>query len=291
MIRTLLLGGAAALASSAALAADLPRRVEAPPVFTPVPVFTWTGFYAGLHTGYAFTDNPNIRTTGLSAVTQANVNANFRPATLKSEVDGFARIGGGFGYNWQLTPGSGFVVGAAFDITWTDLDKNTGFVGNPNTVGGAFPASPNVSAYRQDLDYLGTVNGKIGYAFDRFLVYGTGGLAFGQVNYGASFFGTGAQGQPLQFVGGYDKLFETGYNYGGGVEYAIPADSFLNYFAFGRLLGIKSDVTVKAEYIRYDLGNRTIRVLNAAGTDGYNARFGTEGSLIRAGFNYKFSAY
>ncbi len=44
MIRALLLGSAAALATTAAFAADLPRR-EAPPVaFTPVPVFTWTGF-------------------------------------------------------------------------------------------------------------------------------------------------------------------------------------------------------------------------------------------------------
>ncbi|WP_342149534.1 porin family protein [Methylorubrum sp. SB2] len=287
MIRSLLLGGVAALASTAALAADLPRRVAPAPVFTPVPVFTWTGFYAGLHTGYAFTDNPNIRTTGLTAVTQANVDANFRPATLKSEVDGFSKIGGGMGYNWQVTPGSGFVIGAAFDITWTDLHKNTGFGGAFNPAQGG----SNASVYTQNLDYLGTVNGKLGYAFDRFLVYGTGGLAFGQVAYGAQLFGTPANGLPLQFLGGYDKQFETGYNYGGGIEYAIPTDSFLNTFAFGKLLGIKSDVTIKAEYIRYDLGSRTIAILNPAGTNGYAARFGTEGSLIRAGFNYKFSAY
>ncbi|GJE76010.1 hypothetical protein BGCPKDLD_2601 [Methylorubrum suomiense] len=294
VIKAFLLGGAAALATSAALAADLPRRAEPPPVFSPVPVFTWTGFYAGLHTGYAFTDNPNIRTVGNQAGTALNVANNFRPASLKSEVDGFSKIGGGFGYNLQFTPGSGFVVGAAFDITWTDLEKNRGFLGSPNTVGGLFPATPNASVYTQNLDYLGTVNGKIGYAFDRFLVYGTGGLAFGQVAYGASFFGTAAQGQPLQFVGGYDKQFETGYNYGGGIEYAIPAESFLNYFAFGRFLGIKSDVTIKAEYIRYDLGGRSIvvqGVLPGNAATSYTSTFKTEGSLIRAGFNYKFSAY
>jgi outer membrane immunogenic protein len=299
VIKALLLGGAAALASTAALAADLPRRAGPPPVFTPVPVFTWTGFYAGLHTGYAFTDNANIRTVGNQAGTALNVTNNFRPASLKSEVDGFSRIGGGFGYNLQFTPGSGFVVGAAFDITWLDLDKNTGFVGAPNPVlvGGvptALPATPNASVFTQNLDYLGTVNGKIGYAFDRFLVYGTGGLAFGQVNYGASFYGTITQGLPLQFLGGYDKQFETGYNYGGGVEYAIPADSFLSYFAFGKLLGIKSDVTLKAEYIRYDLGSRSVVVPGVlAGNAGlsYTSTFKTEGSLVRAGFNYKFSAY
>ena len=285
MIRALLLGSAAALATTAALAADLPRRAAPPPVFTPVPVFTWTGFYAGLHTAYAFTDNTNIRTSGNDPFTATNVALGRRPASLKSEVDGFSRIGGGFGYNVQFTPGSGFVAGVAFDISWTDLQKNTGYYGPPNPVIG------NASVYTQNLDYLGTVNGKLGYAFDRFFVYGTVGLAFGNVTYGASFYNPGAT--VLQYLGGYDANFETGYNYGGGVEYAIPADSFLSYFAFGKLLGIKSDVTLKAEYIRYDLGARNILVnqVSAAPAGSYTSRFSTEGSIVRAGFNYKFSAY
>ena len=156
MIRALLLGSAAALATTAALAADLPRR-EAPPIaFAPVPVFTWTGFYAGLHTGYAFTDNQNIRTSGNDLFTAGNVTAGRRPASLKSEVDGFSKIGGGFGYNVQFTPGSGFVAGVALDVTWLDLDKHTGFYGTPNPVVG------NASVYTQNIDFLGTVNGKLG---------------------------------------------------------------------------------------------------------------------------------
>ncbi len=291
MKKLLLAGAAMALLTTAASAADLPRRAAPTPVFEPIPVFTWTGFYAGLHSAYAFTDNANIRTNGNQLGTEANVVAAFRPRSLKSEVDGFAKIGGGMGVNYQLTPGSGFVVGAAFDISWTDLQKNTGYVGpfNPAVTG---PGN-NASVFSQNLDYLGTVNGKLGYAFDRFLVYGTGGLAFGNVSYGAQFFGTqgGTPAFPLQFLGGYDVNFETGYNYGGGVEYAIPADSFLNFFSVGRLLGLKSAATLKAEYIRYDLGSRNIivqGVLPGNAATSYTSRFSTEGSLIRAGFNYKF---
>ena len=43
-----------------AAAADLPRRQAPPPVFTPIPVFTWTGFYAGLESAYTFTDNQRM---------------------------------------------------------------------------------------------------------------------------------------------------------------------------------------------------------------------------------------
>lgn len=105
-------GAVSALMIGSATAADLPRRVAPPPVFVPIPVFTWTGFYAGLHSAYAFTDNERIRTVGNQPGTQANVDNGFRAASLKSEVDGFAKIGGGFGVNYQLTPGSGFVFGA-----------------------------------------------------------------------------------------------------------------------------------------------------------------------------------
>lgn len=284
----------AALATAAlggtALAADLPRRA-APPVYTPIaPVFTWTGVNFGLTTSYLFTDRQNVVTFGNQANTATNVGLGRRAPVASTKVDGFANVGGGIGYDYQFTPGNGIVIGVAADASWTDLRKRQGYVG-PALVQNGFV--PDVSRYSQTLDYLGTVRGRIGYAFDRFLVYGTGGFAFGDVDYRAEFFRS--PDQALAYAGRSSRT-ETGYAYGGGIEYAIPADSFLNRFNFLSLIGIQSQaVTLKAEYLHYDLGRRSVLVnntgLGGAATGSYTSTFRTEGNLVRAGLTYRFGSF
>ena len=293
----LLAGGASLLAISAAQAADLPRRAAPPPVFTPVPVFTWTGFYAGFNAGYAWSDRRRETVTGLitDPIPAADYLAALGTGTGRGDSGGFTG-GGQIGYNIQFTPGSGFVIGVEADAAYTDLTRRTA---SQATIFG-FPEAPGVndvelsSATRSELSFLGTVRGRIGYAFDRFLVYGTGGFAYGQAKYSSvlniGYTLGGVTTFPTASVtGGYDD-FLTGYAYGGGIEYALPTDNFLNFFK-------SSAVTFKVEYLHFDLGSRNVigsyDIIPASGTTvaATQTRLRTEGDIVRAGINYKFGSY
>ena len=254
--------------TAAASAADLPRRAP-PPVFVPVPVFTWTGAYFGINAGYITSTRDTVTTVGVFPVNTGVINGN-RPGFLPLPKDGFTG-GGQVGYNYQFTPGSGVVVGIEADAAYTDLERSRAFRGN---AGG-------ITIARQTQDYLGTVRGRLGYAFDRTLVYATGGFAYGDVNNRVVF--ENAAGTPTFF--GNRSRTETGYAAGAGIEYALPTDSFLNFFK-------SSAVTVKAEGLYYDLGRRSIAVAALPGSTGaYVSRFQNEGVLGRVGLNYKFGTY
>jgi outer membrane immunogenic protein len=278
MIKKLLLASAAtALLTGAASAADLPRRAAPPPVFTPVPVFTWTGAYFGINAGYAFdaSSRSNGSVFGIPAPFAAvGTTATFRDRSQ----DGFSG-GAQVGYNWQLTPGSGVVIGFEADAQYLDFGRNR----NNAFVNGAVAPGFYVTDPRglSSLDYFGTVRGRLGYAFDRTLVYGTGGFAYGSGSADRSF-------------GGYagNDSFRTGYAVGGGVEFALPTESFLNFFR-------SSAVTFKIEglYVNLERGNRNqgALVVNAANLVpvAYSAigRRDDEFAVVRAGLNYKFGSY
>ncbi|UDL93328.1 porin family protein [Lichenihabitans sp. PAMC28606] len=260
----------AGLTSGAAFAADLPLR-SAPPAFVaPLPIFTWTGAYFGINAGAVFDADTRYRTTGATAGNQAAITGNFRPGQYRTQDSGFT-AGGTIGYNYQFGVGNGLVIGIEADAAYTDLSKTAN---NFALIGGA----TYLTQYRSGLDYLGTVRGRIGYAYNQFLIYGTGGFAYGGVNSRHTLFAADGTGI---FTGSRSST-ETGYAYGGGVEYALPTGSFLNFFH-------SSAVTIKAEYLHYDLGSRTLAV-NAinTGIGQFNSRVRADGDIARVGLNYKF---
>jgi len=263
--------------TAAASAADLPRRAAPPPIFTPVPVFTWTGAYFGINAGYAF--DASDRNTGNVFAVPFPYGAPGTVAAFRDRSqDGFSG-GAQIGYNYQFTPGSGVVIGVEADAQYLDFGRNR----NNAFISGAVAPGLIVNDPRglSSLDYFGTVRGRLGYAFDRTLVYGTGGFAYGSGSADRSFGG---------FRG--NDSFRTGWAAGGGIEYALPTDSFLNFFR-------SSAVTLKVEglYVNLDRGTRNQGVLlvDAASltpvvTTGIGRR-SDEFAVVRAGLNYKFGSY
>lgn len=247
-----------------ALAADLPARVAKAPALVVSPAYDWSGFYLGVHAGYTFGEDDDVSTTGQAAANIANVAGGARPGHVRLDRDGF--IGGGqIGYNWQLTPN--WVFGLETDISYVDIRRDENVV--------TAPLAPGVGSlnntFRTRMDYFGTVRGRIGYAFDRTLVYATGGLAYADIENSVAFFGTAGQ---LQFAGS-NRRTEAGYTVGAGFEHAFAPNW-----------------SVKAEYLYYDFRDETVNVAvipgSGGGGTGYNSRFENDGHIVRAGLNYKF---
>ncbi len=258
-MKKFLLAGVAAIAmTGAAFAADLPVRKG--PVAAPVipPAFTWTGFYAGLNAGYGFNRN-NVNTIGTPGFV-ALIPGGGVPASLRVGGDGF--VGGGqIGYNWQVGQA---VFGIETDLQYAWTGRSTSFLGSGGLI---------TSAGRDD-GYLGTLRARLGFAADRFMIYATGGLAYGSFDTALAVSTAAGAGGPLW--GGSSDSVRVGWAAGGGLEYAIT-----------------NNWTAKLEGLYYDLGRKTITAapLNAAANAtgvAYQGRVQNNGTIVRAGVNYKF---
>lgn len=206
-----------ALSTAGALAADLPVRHM--PVKAPVLVgYNWTGAYMGVNIGGAF--------------------GNFDVPGSGSSLSGVTG-GGQIGYNWQA-PGTQWVWGLEADFNGSSQER--GF-----TVG--------TTSVNQRLPFFGTVRGRLGYAFDRAMIYATGGLAYQNVKLDVT--------DPA-FAGSVSDT-KTGYAVGGGAEWAL----------WDRW-------TARVEYLYLDTG--TTGVNTVGGT--FSGR--VTNNIIRTGLNYRF---
>jgi outer membrane immunogenic protein len=225
MIARLLVGvGFAAVAAVSALAADMPPSRSLPPLRAPalVPFFSWNGFYVGINAGYGW--GTSSWNSAAAPTGNFSVNGPF--------------VGGTIGYNVQT---GAVVFGLEGDIDWSAMKGKT-------TVNCAAGCETQNS-------WLATARGRIGYAFDRFLPYFTGGMAAGDVKASVPGFA------------GANKT-RIGWTLGGGLEYAFVG----NWSA-------------KAEYLYADLGSFDCGgACGAAPPDPISFK----AHLMRIGLNYKF---
>ena len=207
--------GALLAGTAMASAADL--AVKARPVVPPVPVFSWTGFYAGINGGIGG-DKVDYPFSALNNTYGGNVGMN-----------SFGGFGGGqIGYNWQFAPN--WVFGIEADIQGSGIKSDLN--GTINNLG-------SISA-GTELTYFGTVRGRLGYSLGSTLFYATGGLVYGNVK---------TRVQEAFLGGAIDATFshtKAGYAVGGGIE---------SPFEFLGLFG--PNWTSKTEYLYVDLGRTT----------------------------------
>ena len=308
----------ATFAATSAFSADLPS-IKSALVSTPAPM--WTGFYAGLNSGYNFGTNNNSYTMGYGPdVFSAIDGGNGGPISFSYVLNGVGLaqtgiasnkqngfIGGGqVGYNYQLQ--QKYVVGVEADIQGVGISGSGGFTGsgiNSTTVSGTnYSAnSSGQTSISSSVNWHGTVRGRLGYLLTpSLLAYGTGGLSYGGVkasvssNVYTNYIGSVDTRYPFEgsqtFIGN-SATSQTlvGWNAGGGFEWMFMPNWSL-----------------KSEAIYWNLGNVNLNTTSTAGAGGSfsytvvgekdgvlsnrvsssTTSINYQGVIARAGINYHF---
>jgi len=246
MKRLLLASSALAFAGSA-MAADLqpaPRMAVKAPMVAAVP-FSWTGCYIGAEAGYGW-GNKDFRDP---------LAANFADVgqVVRDRVSG-GLAGGQVGCNYQVA--SNWVLGIEGDIAWANI---TGSTADP------FFNGKNMSA---KTDALAAVTGRVGYTWDRVMLYGKGGGAWARDRYDivANFFP--GLVPPADYRASETRF---GWTAGVGVEWAFSG----NWSA-------------KLEYDHYDFGSRRNNLTDPVSGFVIPADIRQRIDVVKVGLNYNF---
>jgi outer membrane immunogenic protein len=254
--------------SQLASAADLPRKAPVAPAIVP---YNWTGFYVGVNAGYTWgpwdaSSNQII----------------FDPsATHDAKVNG--ALGGlQAGYNWQA---GGWVYGLEGDIQITGAKDTDAWTAPgvpppppppPQTppiitdfLPGPAGGGPMSFTHEWKFPWFGTLRGRLGVLpAERWLLYVTGGLAFGEAKYNMTFSQPGA----VRLFNPYslsDSVTRVGWTVGAGVETAFA-----------------NNWSAKLEYLYVDLGTRSIDTFDVDGAP-FHVEYKIRNNIVRAGLNYK----
>jgi outer membrane immunogenic protein len=254
----------AALAATPALAADLALKAPAPP-----PAWSWAGFYIGGNVGGAWGATDSEVPSGVFTTTATG--QAFPASITRSGLT----AGGQFGYNWQI---GSTVFGLEADANYLGLNSKSVSIPEPHSTFFGSGASPNVQTYGVSSEnFFGTFRGRLGYAWDRVLLYATGGLAYGPGANNSVTYTNASPGVNYAIFKG-NSGSGVGWTAGGGLEYALG-----------------NNWSVRGEYLYVDLNNhsRTLLPATVVGTAATGASFTDSGgsfSIARIGVNYKFGS-
>src|ERR1700675_283862 len=248
---------------SAALAADLPPSL---PVKAPVPyvatAYDWNGWYVGAHAGVIrgasnWTAQPGAGAPDLNGSFNLPFNLDFMAGT------GSYFLGLQTGYNYVFP--SRLMLGVEADVSVPNSDVLIPFA----VRGSQSVTSPLIGqvTYGEAVIHYGSARARIGYAFDHFLLYGTGGLAwsYDQVTRSQDG-GVSANGFAAQGTLDTKLLWRLGWAAGAGIE--IP---------------VAQGWTAKAEYLSTGFGRKGLTFTAAA--EPFDSDLAMQS--IRLGLNYQ----
>ena len=277
---------------SAAFAADLPAPVYKAPVYkapAASPLYNWSGFYIGGNVGYGWGKaNTDIAYAGGNAFDTVDPNIPPDPLPPFAHSDSLKfngpNGGGQIGYNWQFAPMG--VLGIEADLQTSRQKNSNRFVDsfslsdhldNPTILDGT-----TVTDHEAKISWFGTVRGRLGYAWNDVLLYGTGGLAYGKVGLSGTSVstvttsGAGLGGNPpFTTVGAATfatSAVNLGWTAGAGIEGALA-----------------NNWTWKAEYLHMDLGSVSVTGKAPTGVAFTATSSKFTDDIVRVGLNYRFA--
>lgn len=259
-------------AAVALLVCVSPAGAQAPPG-----TVSWDGPYVGLGVGGEW---GRLHGNATAAGTPAGAVAG-SPAVPGSTVglggtDTTVTGGGQVGYNYQLP--NNIVLGIEGDIRGGGPETG-------RTLGGLPAGFPNFAAgdhFHASSDWNASIRGRVGYAFDQWLLYATGGVAFANLNMNANYAARTIGGVAVPSHSSSDSSLMIGSTVGGGVEYAVTPN-----------------ISVGGEYRYTDYGNETLHVGPVASATGTRAtlattpvhgHIGLEDNTAMLKVNYHFGA-
>ena len=248
---------------NAASAADMPVKAVKAPIAAP---YSWTGLYVGGNVGYGWASNTGGGFTSLTDPGLGFAGYFAAVAEILPGVKPKGAIGGlQIGHNWQVSPM--WVWGLVADIQASGMkDSATASI---DPVGFANSIQSNESK----ILWFGTARAKAGIASNNWLIYGTGGLAYGGVKNSTAL--NCATCGPPGFWAGSTSSTRVGWTVGAGLNYGLTPNWILG-----------------AEYLYFDLGSiSTTAILTSGPYPGVaftsNSKF--RGSIARVSLDYKFN--
>jgi outer membrane immunogenic protein len=247
-------------ATQSASAADMALKAPPPPV-----IYDWTGFYLGINGGYSW-GRSATDFTGPGLV----------PFSTSQKMNGW--LGGGqAGYNWQFN--KSWVLGLEADIQGTGQRGTDALPTSPPcplVVVAVVPCTTTTGTFQQKLEWFGTVRARLGVEpSDHWLLYVTGGLAYGDIKTiaTASAVTTAGAGGPVTGTAtatASNSTIKAGWTIGGGAEWVLSGPW-----------------TAKLEYLYMDYGHVSTSLALVGFYPLLNTNSHVTDNVVRAGINYR----